>query len=572
MRFSPTKFLHGLLCTAPILLLTLAACGGGGSSPAPLDVYYNVIGSVNGHTSDGLVLLNNGGDPQVVASGVTGFSFAPINTGYNVTVLSHPDHNKCDVTNGSGPRQAVDVTSVIVNCAPAFTISAAITNVTGTGLVLQNNGRDNMLIPASSAAATQTFTFSTPVIDAASYVVSVLTQPHTPAQDCAPTSTSSGTVSGVDVTVSIACGPVVTPPPADRYVYTANNGSTGTNGVSTYTSASGVLTAGALASTGSGPSSIAVDPAGQFAYVTNSNSNSISAYSISGGVLAPLDLDALTAGNQNTIATGKDPVNIAIHPSGKFAYVVNYLANSVSAYSIDAAGVLARIDSNGATTANETSIPARNGSISIAIHPEGGYAYVANAFDNSVSVYSIDTVSGALTAIDANGSTGGTGGPSYISTNGTLPYSLKVDPAGQYLYVANRTTNQVSIFAIGGAGGPGTLSMPNVQTVADNGASDPVTIAMHPTKQFAYVVNSGNKTVNVYSTATAGWGSWQSFAPTGKDPIAISIDRTGQYAYVANSGDSTISAYSINATTGVLTPVASPFSAGTSPYGVTTAP
>jgi sugar lactone lactonase YvrE len=36
MRFSPIKFLHGLLYTAPILLLVLAACGGGGSSGGTL--------------------------------------------------------------------------------------------------------------------------------------------------------------------------------------------------------------------------------------------------------------------------------------------------------------------------------------------------------------------------------------------------------------------------------------------------------------------------------------------------------------------------------------------------------
>ena len=45
---------------------------------------------------------------------------------------------------------------------------------------------------------------------------------------------------------------------------------------------------------------------------------------------------------QSSIATGPTPVAIKIHPSGKFAYVVNSGtgsaadANSVSAYSIDA--------------------------------------------------------------------------------------------------------------------------------------------------------------------------------------------------------------------------------------------
>jgi 6-phosphogluconolactonase len=37
------------------------------------------------------------------------------------------------------------------------------------------------------------------------------------------------------------------------------------------------------------------------------------------------------------IATGLSPTSIAIHPSGKFAYVTNSGLNSVSMYSIDGA-------------------------------------------------------------------------------------------------------------------------------------------------------------------------------------------------------------------------------------------
>ena len=134
---------------------------------------------------------------------------------------------------------------------------------------------------------------------------------------------------------------VANPSPAvDRYAYAANYGS---NTVSAYAinAASGVLATTITPSTvatGTGPSAVAVDPAGQFAYVTNQTANSISAYSIGGsGALTLLgDVDAGTSGTQTSIATGTTPVSIKIHPSGKFAYVVNSLSNSVSAYSIDA--------------------------------------------------------------------------------------------------------------------------------------------------------------------------------------------------------------------------------------------
>jgi YVTN family beta-propeller protein len=74
---------------------------------------------------------------------------------------------------------------------------------------------------------------------------------------------------------------------------------------------------------------VAVDPAGKFAYVTNSNSNDVSMYTINAttGVLTPIGM----------VAAGLSPTSIAIHPSGKFVYVTNSTSNDVSMYSIDAA-------------------------------------------------------------------------------------------------------------------------------------------------------------------------------------------------------------------------------------------
>jgi 6-phosphogluconolactonase len=91
---------------------------------------------------------------------------------------------------------------------------------------------------------------------------------------------------------------------------------------------------------GTGPTSVAVDPSGKFAYVTNSGSNNVSMFTINTttGVLT----------STGTIAAELSPSSIAIHPSGKFAYVTNSGSNSVSMYSIDAAtGALTLIGTTG---------------------------------------------------------------------------------------------------------------------------------------------------------------------------------------------------------------------------------
>ena len=577
MRFSPTKILQGLLCTTPVLLLTLAACGGGGGGDSSgTSTSYTVGGSITSTVpfGSGLVLRNNGGDDLSLSSITPPASYVfatPVVAGkpYNVTVLTHPSSptQLCSVTNGSGTMGSANVTNVNVSCTPAYTVGvSSITGLTGTGLVLQNNGGDNLLIPAGSGGPV---TFSTPLLDGVPYSVTVLTQPHTPAQTCTVGGTTSGTIPTANVTVTVSCTINGSLPLTDKFVYVANLKSTGSNGVTNYQSASGVLSAATMNSAQSAPSSIAVY-ADKFAYVTNSNSNTISAYSInsvSGALTALTDVDAGTSGDQSSIATGTHPYSIAIHPSGKFAYVANYGSNDVSAYSIDSSGALTRIDADGGTAGNQTGIPARSGPISIAIDPAGGYAYVANANDESVSVYSIDATTGALTAIDADGA--GVGSTNTYISVGTTPYSVAVHHNGSYLYVANEGSSTVSAFDIGNID-PGTLSAKG--PISDH-VSNPVAIAIHPALAYAYVVNTGNDTVSVYSISS-GILTYQSQASTGSQPSSISIDSTGQYAYVTNYGDNTVTAYAINQSDGSLSTAGisgDPFATGSGPNAVTTA-
>ena len=77
----------------------------------------------------------------------------------------------------------------------------------------------------------------------------------------------------------------------------------------------GALTSIGMIDAGTGPASVAVDPAGKFAYVTNSDSNDVSMYTIDAttGALASI----------GTIAAGTGPVSVAVDPAGKFAYVTN---------------------------------------------------------------------------------------------------------------------------------------------------------------------------------------------------------------------------------------------------------
>ena len=182
--------------------LFLASCGG------PTTTYYSVGGAVSGLSGTGLVLQDNGGNNLAVTSNGP-FTFStPIAYGggggnYNVTVLTQPSGpaQTCGVTNGFGTANA-NVTGVQVNCVSTtitYKIGGMVSGLSGTGLVLENNGGDNLSVSANGS-----FTFATPIASGTNYSVTVLTQPTNPAQTCAATS-GNGTADANVTAVQVTC-------------------------------------------------------------------------------------------------------------------------------------------------------------------------------------------------------------------------------------------------------------------------------------------------------------------------------------------------------------------------------
>ncbi len=79
-----------------------------------------------------------------------------------------------------------------------YSIGGTVSGLTGTGLVLQDNGGNNLTVSANATS----FTFATPVASGGAYSVTVLTQPA--GQSCAVTN-GSGTATANVTNVSVAC-------------------------------------------------------------------------------------------------------------------------------------------------------------------------------------------------------------------------------------------------------------------------------------------------------------------------------------------------------------------------------
>lgn len=204
-----------------VISLTLSACsslknppGGPGTPPpgtpppgtGPATGPFTIGGSVLGLKGTGLVLQDNGGDDlTVTGSGTVAFSFKTTianGSAYNVTIKTQPSSpiQTCSVTSGTGTATA-NITSIQVVCAPVFNVGGSVSGLLGTGLTLQDNGGDNLVV---SGTGNVNFTFATPLLSGATYAVTILTQPKTPVQTCTVVN-GGGTVNGNVGNVNIIC-------------------------------------------------------------------------------------------------------------------------------------------------------------------------------------------------------------------------------------------------------------------------------------------------------------------------------------------------------------------------------
>jgi hypothetical protein len=198
-----------------LALLLLAACSNGTGSveerqpgsppPAPPAQTSVTIGvTVNGLAGQGLVLQNNGADDLAVnADGAFSFPITvPSGASYDVTVRSQPSNpaQACVVSNGSGTATGSSV-NVTVTCGsvPTHSVGGSVSGLRGVGLVLQNNGRDDLPIQSDGD-----FTFPTRLDLGTTYTVSVRTQPSAPIQNCT-LANATGTVTGDVRNVQVTC-------------------------------------------------------------------------------------------------------------------------------------------------------------------------------------------------------------------------------------------------------------------------------------------------------------------------------------------------------------------------------
>jgi len=407
---------------------------------------------------------------------------------------------------------------------------------------------------------------------------------------------------------------------------------------------------------GDSPQFMAIHPNGKFAFLTNWNSRSILTYSIDpasgvlqrqaervldakvypfgigfdptgrrlyatdwfGGVMGfsvSAEDGALTpiAGSPFN-AKGKLPTYVVLESSGRFAYTPNYESHDITTYSVDSAtGALNALDTTWSRP-GPRSMAVVSGERPVEFEPQS--VYVANAADNTVSVYRVDSASGGLKPV---GTLPAGTSPSALTTNSTgrflyavnahsntiscyrvdpvtgvskeipgspfktlnQPQSIVVDYNDRYAYVTNSAAKSMSVYALDAQSGAlkelTKADVPYLEFPRPAG-SEPRAVALHPEARFAYVLDAALDKIIVFSyygngpLAVEPSAQYVSF-DVAKNPVALAADPRGKFLYAAHGSISALGIYSIDVFTGEIKAVpGSPFPAGTAPAAVAVHP
>ncbi len=156
---------------------------------------------------------------------------------------------------------------------------------------------------------------------------------------------------------------------------------------------------------GTGPFKLAMDPQGNFVYVTFSGSNTVSSYRINHNTGA-LKLNG-------SATAGKGAGAVKTDPSGKFLYVANSMDNTVSGYTIDwTTGALKPIAGSPFIAGVDPNV--------FAVSNNYLYLFAGNSQSEtpkSISGYAIDTLSGLLTPVPGSPFTGHGSPANYIAVD-----------------------------------------------------------------------------------------------------------------------------------------------------------
>lgn len=162
-------------------------------------------------------------------------------------------------------------------------------------------------------------------------------------------------------------------------------------------------------------------PEGRAVLVTDLGLDVVAEYRLAeNGELSPVASVALPA--------GAGPRHIAQHANGRYLYVANELASTVS-FIRRAPG---RLIVEQTLPTVRSSVPSYGADIHLS--PDGRFLYCSNRGEDSIACFEVDQEMGTLTQLDI------------VSSGGATPRNFALTPSGRHVLVANQNGDAIAIF------------------------------------------------------------------------------------------------------------------------------
>ena len=129
------------------------------------------------------------------------------------------------------------------------------------------------------------------------------------------------------------------------------------------------------------------------------------------------------------------PRHFAFHPKADFAYVINEISLTVTAFRYaPQTGVLYAMQTL-STVPDDIKGP-QYSTAEVQVHPSGKWVYGSNRGHDSIAMFKVDEKTGQLTALGQE------------PCGGKIPRNFGIDPTGQFMLVANQDSANVVVFKI----------------------------------------------------------------------------------------------------------------------------
>ena len=306
-----------------------------------------------------------------------------------------------------------------------------------------------------------------------------------------------------------------------------------------------------LAGKAASPSYLALSPDGKFLYASvESGKGSVAAFAVGAG-------GKLTALNEQP-AGGDGTCHVWVDATGKNVLAANYGGGSIAGFRTNPDGSLGersafvQFEGTGPDKARQEKPHGH----AIYTDAKNQFVYACDLGTDNVWTFHFDASKGTLKPAEP---------ASAKVSPGAGPRHLAIHPNGRFAYANNEMGLSVTAFTRDAASGALTpvQTLPTLPEGTETKGVSTAEIFCHPTGKWLYASNRGHNSIAVYSIAADGKLTWIETAPAGvKVPRGFGIDPTGKWLVAAGQEDDRIAVLKIDPASGKLTPTDSTAAVG----------